>query len=386
MEYINKNIVIISSWYPSNESPSYGSFVEEQANQLHDSGLKVIVFQVNLSGKFSLRKLKKSKTRKEYVNGILVYRIEQNVFLPKFRKIMFNLLASKCIKLLKNESIPCDIIHSHALFSGGVISCTIAKKLDLKHIHTEHTSGLIFNYAQYNSFEKRLLKKVYNNCNKVLFVSNFAKDEMQKKYDFETKNNEVVHNLVSPVFFNNTIEEFKTHDSFTYISIGQFSARKNFNLLIESWPDLLQTFPDSKLIIYGDGKLKDSIEKEIISHKLTQSISIKKPLNSRKKLIAALTKSNVLLSSSKLETFGLTVAEANAVGLPVVATDSGGVKDIIDDETGIITKFESKQFSAALIKIQQDYSTYNPKTISKKTEQKFSNKSILRKLIFIYNS
>ena len=40
--------------------------------------------------------------------------------------------------------------------------------------------------------------------------------------------------------------------------------------------------------------------------------------------------------ASHVETYGMTIAEANPMGKPVICTDSGKVKDIVDEETGII--------------------------------------------------
>jgi glycosyltransferase involved in cell wall biosynthesis len=86
-----------------------------------------------------------------------------------------------------------------------------------------------------------------------------------------------------------------------------------------------------------------------------------------------------------LETFGLTVAEAQAIGKPVVVTDSGGVRDIVTKETGIICESHVNELAKALIEIQVNYEKYDPHKIRELTYNKFSESVIGLQLEKIYS-
>jgi glycosyltransferase involved in cell wall biosynthesis len=92
----------------------------------------------------------------------------------------------------------------------------------------------------------------------------------------------------------------------------------------------------------------------------------------------------VILSTSKVETFGLTIAEAQAMGKPVVVTDSGGVRDIVTQETGIVTELSSEAFANGLMQLIQTFHTYDPETIRQSAKNRFAAPVIMNQLNEIY--
>ena len=70
---------------------------------------------------------------------------------------------------------------------------------------------------------------------------------------------------------------------------------------------------------------------------ISNSVELKGYL-SQKRIVEELHKNDFLVLGSKVETFGVVLIEAQACGLPVVATDCGGPSDIISSDTGILVK------------------------------------------------
>jgi glycosyltransferase involved in cell wall biosynthesis len=93
---------------------------------------------------------------------------------------------------------------------------------------------------------------------------------------------------------------------------------------------------------------------------------------------------HMVLSTSKVETFGLTIAEAQAMGKPVVVTDSGGVRDIVTQETGIVTELSATAFAKGLIQLIQTFQTYDPETIRLSAKNRFAAEVIMNQLNEIY--
>jgi glycosyltransferase involved in cell wall biosynthesis len=91
-----------------------------------------------------------------------------------------------------------------------------------------------------------------------------------------------------------------------------------------------------------------------------------------------------IVSTSKVETFGLTIAEAQAMGKPVVVTDSGGVRDIVTQETGIVTECSPEAFAKGLIHMIQSLDSYDPETIRETAKSRFAAEVIINQLNEIY--
>jgi len=94
---------------------------------------------------------------------------------------------------------------------------------------------------------------------------------------------------------------------------------------------------------------------------------------------------HAIFSTSTIETFGLTVAEAQAMGKPVVVTDSGGVRDIVTQETGLVTEGSSESFAKWILQLIQSYDTYDQETIRQSAKRRFSSEVIMEQLHEIYD-
>jgi len=92
----------------------------------------------------------------------------------------------------------------------------------------------------------------------------------------------------------------------------------------------------------------------------------------------------VILSSSIVETFGLSIAEAQALGIPAVVTNSGGVRDIITLETGIITEPSASAYAEGILQMIQSYHAYDSIRIRQLASQRFASEVIMNQLNSIY--
>lgn len=388
MQNNSLHILIVASWYPSDDKPTVGSFIKEQAEMLSQYGHTVTVLHPYLLGTF-----KESIFKKEVISCTnepsgMVIRIGIKPLLPGARKLAYTHLYKKVksyLRALGKEANYFDIVHSHSMFMGGYIGQSLAEEWSIPHIHTEHTSGLIFQSEQYNSTDQQIIKHVFNDADRTLFVSQFAMDETARVW--EQKKNEkftVIHNIVDHIFFE---QEFKKTDaeSFRYILIANLSKVKGLYTLIGAWKIVLNMFPNSMLSIAGDGPLKKELQNFVDEQNLTKSITFL-PKLSRVDVANEISKQHVLVSSSIIETFGLTVAEAQAMGKPVVVTDSGGVRDIVIERTGIITGQSIEEFAGGLINIQINFDNYSPEFMRENAKKHFSAQVIYKRLCDIYQS
>ncbi|HOE67392.1 MAG TPA: glycosyltransferase [Candidatus Hydrogenedentes bacterium] len=116
-------------------------------------------------------------------------------------------------------------------------------------------------------------------------------------------------------------------------SAGALVGHKDHANLIDAMPAVLRAFPNARLVIAGEGALRPAIEAQIARLGLGKAVTLLGHRADAPRIIKAV---DVYVSSSWSEGLGTSVLEALASGVPTVATDAGGVGEmVIDGQTGL---------------------------------------------------
>jgi L-malate glycosyltransferase len=135
--------------------------------------------------------------------------------------------------------------------------------------------------------------------------------------------------------------------------LATYESRKGHTYLLKAFKKVVDDFPDVHLYIYGDGKdyEKNRVTDEVKSLGLENNVTLNDFTPDTASLIA--NASAMLVPSQAYESFGLTIIEAMAFGIPVVATDVGGMPEVLAHSGAgyICSKDDPKEFSVAVKKI-----------------------------------
>ena len=381
------NILLMASWYPSKEHPTAGSFVQEQAHMLRDFGYQVTVIHPFMLGTFANSINKRSTVSLTHEDDIRVVRVGVAPPVPFFRGVSYAYCFQRVREAMNRFQLdPKDfaVIHSHAMFMGGLIGYWLSKKYNLPQVHTEHTSGPIFNPKQYSKRDFSMTRKAYEHCHKVLFVSQFCLERTLQNLSLEVRDTfKVLPNVVDTAFFSSSILSRAKATSWKFLMIGNFIPIKNHRLLLEAFSLVQNQYPAVGLSIAGNGPLEQELRTLCVSLKLENVYWL--PRLNRAEVKEQMASHHAILSTSTIETFGLTLAEAQAMGKPVVATDSGGVRDIVTKETGIVTEGSSESFAKGILQLIQSYDAYDQETIRQSAKRRFSSEVIMEQLHEIYD-
>lgn len=176
-------------------------------------------------------------------------------------------------------------------------------------------------------------KWVYQRSDQIVAISKGVKSDLVSNFNVEKSDIEVVYNPVITDDISEKMVERVEHSFFqetshVYIAVGRLVNHKGFNTLIKSFKKVRE-HTDAKLIILGDGKLRE----ELIT--LTEDLSISSDVSFPgfvKNPYKYMYKADTFVLSSRTEGFGNVVVEALACGTPVVATDcEGGPSEILND-------------------------------------------------------
>ncbi|MGL5149067.1 MAG: glycosyltransferase [Clostridium sp.] len=373
------HVMVIPSWYSSEENPVHGNFFKEQFIALHEKGQKITVCYNEV---WPLNKIKgkwvKGGISVGVENDLNTYRYRGYNFLPRNTKMfsLFNKRMEKLYLKIVSEQGKVDIIHCHSCFWGGISAAYISKKYNIPLVITEHSS---LKYAKYcKESYKPYIYEAYNNANKLIAVSNSLKNEMKEYTD---NNIVVINNMVDDKRFNISKELW---EDFTFLSCGYLVEGKGFEMLIDAF---YKAFRGSnvKLRIVGEGYLRQRLEGKIKSLDLQHNIELLGLLN-REELKKEFDKCNTFVLASEHETFGMVYVEAMCSGKPVIGTLNGGAEDIIDENVGVLIEpNNSEALKNAMILMQKNFDKYKPEEIRKQCILRFGRNTIINEIIGVYN-
>lgn len=374
-------IYIISRGYPSEKYVTNGIFEFDQAKALAAQGNEVIFLALDLRSIRRKRKLgfesfKKDSVCVEAIN-IPCGKLHQK-FLRIIRAYALDKLYRRCVS---KYGIP-DVIHAH-FQEIGYTTVKVLKGKGIPLILTEHLSKL--NNKVLDPALIRTGKDVYPYFDRVITVGNNLQRNLYNNFAIKSY---VVPNIVDIDNFSMTNLGDKimyNENEFRIISVGSLIKRKRMDLLIEAFSEFCKEYEDSYLDIFGDGPEKIELQKEIMRYHLETRVFLHGTCE-RKEIAAEMRHASCFALVSDVETFGVVFIEAMAMGLPVIATRSGGPENFVNESNGILIDKENKgQIVSALKKMKNNLQKYNRKLISEDTNARFSGQAVANQLLKIYH-
>jgi|GEM_PF-3373332 len=385
------NVLIVPAWY-DHKNKSSGIFIHEFCEVMHNENntnitllyLDFFPLKNFIAYFFQKKPIINTNYKIIYVKS---FNLKSKLFFFLSNKFILNNYFKKVIKKIKDSDENFNIIHIQSLCNNVTpfIAVRTSEQLKIPYILTEHyTSYMESKGAIFKPFlsEKEVIHMAENAKARVA-VSDFAANIF---YNYFNCSFQTIYNTINPIFFKESNHVVK-RENFTFISIGGLDSRKGFMEILYAFNKLYQVNKTVQLIIIGEGDLNDNIIDFIDIKKLKSVVELHGWMN-KKKLIEFLDISHVLISASEMETFGLTVAEANLRGLPVIATKSGGPGELINDSNGILIDLTNKKeiLFKAMLNITLNYPMYSLDRIRIEAIRKFDNKNVVNSYTNLYNN
>lgn len=276
--------------------------------------------------------------------GINYYYGHKNIF-KNIRKIFQHKRTIK--KIIKEQSV--DIVISLGYWERFFLPfIKTGKTKKIREIH------YVSNYKFFNSnnkikcfFKKAMCFFEYKVCgplwDRTILLTNFDYENCWIGY----KKNTLV--ITNPL----TIEPIESSlSNKVIISIGRLAPQKNHQLLIKSFAYVHKKHPEWQLRILGDGAQKQSLKRLIDDLGLSECVTL---VGNTNNVPQELSNSSLFVLCSIYEGLCLSVIEAISCGLPVVATNSPGIYEIIDGyNCGLLTTFDETEISDKICMLIED--------------------------------
>ena len=224
-----------------------------------------------------------------------------------------------------------DIVACHSSMASFLGRMVIRNKVPT--VFTVHGWGFNNYVGLFSRIIALIAEKVAARyCGKIICVSEFVKDLA------------VGHKIATPEKFSviyNGIEklgEVKQHVECTPLKIvfvGRLADPKEPEILIKAYQALdVDLLKKAELLIIGDGPKRKMLESLVEKNDPGEIIFLGSV--PRKEVINILEHSDIFVLASQWESFGLTALEAMSIGLPVIVSAVGGLKEVVDEDSGIL--------------------------------------------------
>ncbi len=222
-----------------------------------------------------------------------------------------------------------DIIHCHSS-KAGIVGRVAGAIKNIPAVFTAH--GWAFTNGV--SPAKRIIYAAIEHMmlgitKRVICVSEFDR-QLAKRWFLHNYNRIVtVHNGIVDKTFNSNIarEDFLP---LKLVSVARFSHQKNNMELIRAVEQINKLYSGSlQLNMVGDGPLLSEAQAYVTSHKLENDVHF---LGSRTDVDDILNKNDIFCLISNYEGLPISIIEAMRAGMPIIASDVGGVNELVQDE------------------------------------------------------
>lgn len=353
-------IVIFNTWYFPNMMGGAEHSVKILAENLVKKGQKVVVVTVDSPTK---------KTVCENINGVKVYRLNSgkyklfDAYAKKYKG--FKQLKNKYYELF-NKSINNELDRVLKKIKPDIVHVNCISGLSFKAIECVHEHSIPIIYTLRNYFMlnptnrempkiltyiyKKIVKNYSNYAIAVTAPSLFTlKKHLQLGLFDKVKIKKCIPNCID-IPYNTTIKEINLHRQrekkvTNFIYAGWISEDKGIRYLLKAFNNIKT---DATLTLCGDGDLRQLVKD---AAKQNKNIKYLGKLDTQALYHQYELADVSIVPSIWEEPFGRVVIEANAYGLPVIASDQGGIPEIISTVAGGVV-YESKNISALTSKME----------------------------------
>lgn len=248
-----------------------------------------------------------------------------------------------------------DVVHAHMFRAETVATRAVLALAEIGHrrpylVSTVHSSRVR------HEADKDVLRELTPHMDQLIAVSQAIEHKIRDE-GRDTVPVKLVYNGVDLERYDHqeaccTLrEEYGMEPSSQIVGVvARLEPEKGHPTLVEAWPKVLRAAPDSYLLIVGEGSRRDALEAQARELRVAHRVVFTGRRDDVPAVTAAL---DVAVLPSYREAQGLTILEAMALSRPVVASNVGGIPEMIEDgKTGLLVPpHDPDALAAAIVRL-----------------------------------
>lgn len=332
------------SWYPSTSAPLNGSFFCEQQQMLRRGGHTVGTLVLD---PVSLHR-PTTKLFHTHLDDMLVrssFPLIPLGVLPFDAHIIAH-YACRLGTLYERQHGKPEVIHAHSAFPGVLVAQALSLYWDIPFVFTEHRPSTL-EQPRSAPRTRAVIDAVRASSSNITVSERMAQD-LGAFYDLPPFTAQALP--VSPSFFNLPLPPPST--TFTFIHVSNMDRNKRVEETIRAFARLNHRYPATRLRLVGATPTRNA-ELQQLAHalKVTSAVELVGVVQ-RDAIAETIAASDCLVLVSAVESAGLVFGEAQAVGVPVIASMTAGGVFMTSPETAELVPIDSEDdLTSAMVRI-----------------------------------
>jgi len=367
------NIVVISAWYPSPDQPMNGVFVRDHAraaSRYHD-----VAVLANGGMRTDARPFRVSPAEDDELATLrLTYAPSRLPFAAGSRYVRAVLAGLRRLERAGNRP---DLLHAH-IHEVGIAALVAGRRHGIPVVLSEHSSH--FSLGSLRRSARLRARLVSRQVDLVCPVSDDLRRRMEAqgiRGRFRVVPNPVDTDLFVPA---PPVQD----EPITGLFVGGLHPVKRVELLLRA---VARLPPGTlRLEIVGDGPARAELEALAADLAITRLVQFRGYLP-KHRVAERIRAAGFLVLPSSIETFGVVVAEALAVGRPVLASRTGAIPEIVSDSNGLLVPAgDEEALAAGLGRMVKEHLGFDWQTLSRDAHERFGLDAVGRRWSDVYRS
>lgn len=316
------HVLVVATWYPLNEDKLLGIYHRQFCQALAEKGVKVNMLHVDRRPISEIAAFPFSKKRTRIAeNGFTTYvahmlnrsRISEAMQIKAYARTL-----EKLYKEYEKEHGKPDVLHAQVLIPAGYATVMLGKKIGVPVIITEH-AGCFDRF--FSGWYAPFTRIATQGAKKVTCVGQYMKDWLENRFDTPAQ---ILPNIVDCSLFSGPKAQ-KQDDTLEFATVCALRTGKRIHNAVDALAKLRKEnrLRNFHYTVVGDGEMfnwyKNATEQSGMSDCVT-FVGRK----SHEEIAEILSRTDILIMPSDVESFAIPAVEAVAAGVPVVSTRCGG--------------------------------------------------------------
>lgn len=323
-----------------------------------------------------------SKSTGQLTEHIIYFKKKKSVKAKLTNQLRWLALYKKAIRnyIIKNGKP--NLVHVHVPFKAGILGLWIKRNYKIPYLVTEHW-GIYNNlvedkYASRGIAFKRYTKKIFQQASRFISVSNYLAKGVNSLVS--RKDYEVIHNTVNTdLFFYNE----KETSTFCFVHVSNMVPLKNVEGILRSFKNFIQQNGKAEIIMIGDN------DPQIRNY----AKSLDFPAGALKflgeipyaQVATEMQAADCLILFSNIENSPCVIGEALCCGLPVIATNVGGIPELVNQSNALMIEAKNEvALTQGMHEMIEGINKYDRKKIAENAIGKFSYSVIGKQINVVY--
>lgn len=408
---MTRRVLVVARWYPSHDNPGRGTFVADQAAALRDAGAEVAVVApepVLLSGLDGPDRDAQLGLVRRWADLIAdAAPLAQPVHWGAPRVPVARLpapipagggatrdpldLAPLQAEILVPFGLalagrwPFDLVHAHGGLPDGLAAAVLADRLGVPLVVTEHDSLLRERMADPRAVAA--YRGLLGPGRRVLAVSGALADVLVRGLGVPASSITIVPNAVPVSLFRPG--PARDRDPMELLWVGGRKASKGTDTLLRAFRLAHAERPGLRLRLIGRAPTADEeaqLQALAVELGVAEAVAFEPPVD-RPAVGAAMARAALFVHPSPWETFGVVAVEALASGLPVAATPSGGVEEIVGHDGAhgeIADGTDEAALARAILRALDRRESFDAGRLRRHVEERYAAPAVAARLLDLY--